>query len=44
MDVESAKEELLKGSGTQFDPKILKVFLGLLEDGTIERIRNQSIA
>ncbi|MCR5088327.1 MAG: response regulator [Oscillospiraceae bacterium] len=43
MDVESAKKEILRGSGTQFDPDIVQVFLSLLDDGTIERIRNQSI-
>ena len=42
MDVESAKQEILRGSGTQFDPEIVQVFLKLLDDGTIERIRNQS--
>lgn len=41
MDVESAKQEILRSSGTQFDPKIVEVFLKLLDDGTIERIRNQ---
>ena len=41
MDVESAKQEILRGSGTQFDPDIVQVFLKLLDDGTIERIRNQ---
>ena len=44
MDVASAKAELLKGSGTQFDPNIVQVFIKLLEDGTVARIRNQSIA
>ena len=42
MDVESAKAEILKGAGTQFDPKIVAVFIKLLENGTIERIRLQS--
>ena len=44
MDVESAKQEILRGSGTQFDPEIVQVFLNLLDDGTIERIRNQSLS
>ncbi len=43
MDVETAKQEILRGSGTQFDPDIVQVFLKLLDDGTIERIRNQSM-
>lgn len=43
MDVETAKQEILKGAGTQFDPKIVMVFIKLLEDGTIERIRNQTL-
>lgn len=42
MDIETAKQEILRSSGTQFDPKIVEVFLKLLDDGTIERIRNQS--
>ena len=43
MDVESAKQEILRGSGTQFDPDIVQIFLRLLDDGTIEQIRSQSI-
>ena len=43
MDIETARAEILRGSGTQFDPKVVKVFLELLENGTIERIRNQSL-
>ncbi|MBR4703908.1 MAG: response regulator [Oscillospiraceae bacterium] len=43
MDVETAKQEILRGSGTQFDPEIVQVFLRLLDDGTIGRIRDQSI-
>lgn len=43
MDIETARSEILRGSGTQFDPKVVKVFIELLENGTIERIRNQSL-
>jgi len=43
MDIETAKQEIIRGSGTQFDPKIVEVFLRLMEDGTVDRIRNQSI-
>ena len=28
-------EELKKGSGTQFDPKLVEIMLGLIQDGTI---------
>jgi putative two-component system response regulator len=44
MDVEAAKQEILRGSGTQFDPDIVQVFLKLLDDGTIRHIRNQTNA
>ena len=43
MDVESAKQEILRGAGSQFDPDVVEVFLRLLDDGTIERIRNRSL-
>ncbi len=39
MDEESARRELSFGSGTQFDPYIVRVFLSLLESGEIERIK-----
>lgn len=42
MDVETAKAELLKGAGSQFDPAIVKIFIELLENGTIEEIRQAS--
>ena len=44
MDIETAKQEIVRGAGTQFDPNIVQVFLKLLDDGTILRIRNQSNA
>jgi HD-GYP domain-containing protein (c-di-GMP phosphodiesterase class II) len=31
LTIEEAKEELRKNSGTQFDPRIVKIFIGLLE-------------
>ena len=43
MDVEAARQEILKGAGTQFDPKIVAVFIKLLESGSIDRIRRQPI-
>ena len=43
MDVDTAREELLRGAGTQFDPKIVTIFINLLEDGTIEKIRSEEI-
>ena len=42
MDLETARQEILKGSGTQFDPRIVQVFMKLLDEGSIRRIRNQS--
>ena len=42
MDLETARQEILKGSGTQFDPRIVQVFLKLLDEGSIRSIRNQS--
>ena len=42
MDVETAREEILRGAGTQFDPDIVQVFMKLLDDGTIRSIRSQS--
>ncbi|WP_322785262.1 HD domain-containing phosphohydrolase [Pseudothermotoga thermarum] len=32
MTIEQAKEELLKNSGTQFDPKVVKIFLEAIEE------------
>ena len=29
-------EELKKGRGTQFDPKLVDILLSLIEDGTID--------
>lgn len=43
MDMEAAKNEIIRGSGTQFDPKVVEVFLKLLDDGTVDRIRYRSI-
>ena len=43
MDNETARNEIIRGSGTQFDPKLVQVFLKLMDDGTVDRIRSQSI-
>jgi len=43
MDMVTAKNEIIRGSGTQFDPKVVEVFLKLLDDGTVDRIRYRSI-
>ena len=32
MDKEKVKEELIKGSGTQFDPKIVRLMLEVIEE------------
>lgn len=42
MNEASARKELLDGSGTQFDPKIIKIFIGLLDSGVIEKIKTNS--
>ena len=36
MDLDFVLNELEKGKGTQFDPKLVEILLGLLEDGTID--------
>ncbi|MGN0153629.1 MAG: HD domain-containing phosphohydrolase [Lachnospiraceae bacterium] len=36
LDLEHVIEELKKGRGTQFDPKLVDILLGLIEDGTID--------
>ena len=44
MDLETARQEIIRGAGTQFDPNVVDYFLRLLDDGTIQRIRNQSLS
>ena len=36
LDLDFVLEELRKGRGTQFDPRLVDTMLGLLEDGTID--------
>ena len=36
LDLDFVLEELRKGRGTQFDPQLVDIMLGLLEDGTID--------
>ncbi len=36
LDPARVLEELRAGSGTQFDPKLVEIMLGLIEDGTID--------
>ena len=36
MDLGYVLNELKKGRGTQFDPKVVDIFLGILEEGTID--------
>lgn len=36
LDLEYVLEELKEGSGTQFDPQLVEIMLGLIEDGTID--------
>ena len=36
LDFDFVLEELKKGRGTQFDPKLVDILLSLIEDGTID--------
>lgn len=36
LELENVLEELKKGSGAQFDPKLVEIMLGLIQDGTID--------
>lgn len=36
LELEHVVEELKKGSGTQFDPKLVEIMLDLIQDGTID--------
>ncbi|MDE7243638.1 MAG: HD domain-containing protein, partial [Oscillospiraceae bacterium] len=36
LDLDFVINEMKKGSGTQFDPKLVDIMLGLIEDGTID--------
>lgn len=36
LEFECVLKELKEGSGTQFDPKLVEIMLGLIEDGTIK--------
>ena len=40
MSVEFAVNELERGAGTQFDPELVPVFIGLLKDGMIRPALN----
>ncbi|MBR2764840.1 MAG: response regulator [Blautia sp.] len=42
MNEASARAELLAGSGTQFDPRMVKIFIGLLDDGTIAKVKEEA--
>jgi len=41
MDEDSARKELLFGSGTQFDPYIIRIFIKLLDSGVIEQVKQE---
>ena len=43
MDEDSARQELLFGSGTQFDPYIIRKFIKLLDEGVIEDVKQQTV-
>ncbi|MBR3642002.1 MAG: HD domain-containing protein, partial [Parasporobacterium sp.] len=36
------REEILEGSGTQFDPSIVPLFIDLLDSGEIKKIREEA--
>ena len=36
LDIGHVLEELEKGRGTQFDPELVDIMFGLIEDGTID--------
>ena len=38
MSVEFAVNELERGAGTQFDPELVLVFIGLVKDGSIRPV------
>lgn len=42
MDEDSARHELQFGSGTQFDPYMVKIFINLLDEGVIARIKQET--
>ena len=42
MDEDSARNELLFGSGTQFDPYIIRIFITLLDSGVIDRVKHEA--
>ncbi len=42
MDERSARQELLDGSGTQFDPDIVSIFIDLMDAGVLEQARLDS--
>ena len=42
MNEASARAELLAGSGTQFDPRMVRIFIGLLDDGTIAKAKEEA--
>jgi HD-GYP domain-containing protein (c-di-GMP phosphodiesterase class II) len=37
LDWNEAMEEIKRNSGTQFDPNIVKIFVALMESGTIPK-------
>jgi len=37
LDWKEAMEEIIRNSGTQFDPNVAKVFVALMESGAIPR-------
>ena len=41
MSVEFAVNELERGAGTQFDPELVPVFIGLVKDGIIMPVLNE---
>jgi HD-GYP domain-containing protein (c-di-GMP phosphodiesterase class II) len=44
LSLEDAKSELVKGSGTQFDPEVVKVFMNCLESRSDDSANRDALA
>jgi HD-GYP domain-containing protein (c-di-GMP phosphodiesterase class II) len=43
LSLEDAKKELVKGSGTQFDPEVVRVFMNCLETQPVESAARDAV-
>ncbi len=39
---DEAMRRILEGSGTQFDPRLVDLFAGLVDEGVVDRIRAET--